>query len=70
MGPDEGKTLKLRTTRVFTSKHISKTQRLSNWEASSLTAAQRSYAAIDAWATLRIYLHLTSSDANNTSLVS
>ncbi|MCR4619435.1 MAG: 3'-5' exonuclease domain-containing protein 2 [Paludibacteraceae bacterium] len=55
---------------ILFSKHISKTQRLSNWEASSLTAAQRSYAAIDAWATLRIYLHLTSSDANNTSLVS
>lgn len=38
---------------------ISKSQRLSNWEASQLTPAQQSYAAIDAWACLRIYNHLT-----------
>lgn len=34
---------------------ISKSQRLSNWEADVLTEAQQQYAATDAWATLRIY---------------
>ena len=37
---------------------ISKGQQLSNWEATYLTDAQQSYAAIDAWACLRIYNHL------------
>lgn len=41
-------------------KKISKNQRLSNWEAPTLTPAQQSYAAIDAWACLRIYKHLSS----------
>ncbi len=36
-------------------KRISKTQRLSNWEAESLTRAQKQYAATDAWACVRIY---------------
>lgn len=39
---------------------ISKSQRLSNWEAAELTAAQQMYAAIDAWACLRIYKYLRS----------
>lgn len=39
---------------------ISKSQRLSNWEASMLTAPQQIYASIDAWACLKIYNHLTS----------
>ncbi|MCM1519121.1 MAG: 3'-5' exonuclease domain-containing protein 2 [Pseudoflavonifractor sp.] len=39
---------------------ISKGQRLSNWEASELTPAQQVYAAIDAWACLRIYHYLKS----------
>lgn len=34
---------------------ISKSQRLSNWEADVLTDAQKAYAATDAWACLRIY---------------
>lgn len=34
---------------------ISKAQRLSNWEAASLTVSQQSYAATDAWACLKIY---------------
>ena len=34
---------------------ISKTQRLSNWEADTLSHAQQEYAAIDAWACLHIY---------------
>lgn len=34
---------------------ISKNQQLSNWEIDSLTESQRQYAAIDAWACLKIY---------------
>ena len=34
---------------------ISKAQRLSNWEAESLTDAQKLYAATDAWACLQLY---------------
>ena len=34
---------------------ISKSQRLSNWEADTLTEAQQLYAATDAWACVRIY---------------
>lgn len=34
---------------------ISKTQQLSNWEICPLRPAQQKYAAIDAWACLRIY---------------
>ncbi len=37
---------------------ISKGQRLTNWEAEELTPQQQRYAAIDAWACLRIYRHL------------
>ena len=39
---------------------ISKSQRLSNWEADVLTDAQKAYAATDAWACLRIYEKLES----------
>lgn len=38
---------------------ISKSQRLTNWEADVLTDAQKQYAATDAWACLRIYEALT-----------
>ena len=38
---------------------ISKGQQLTNWEAPQLTDAQLQYAAIDAWACLRIHDHLT-----------
>lgn len=34
---------------------VSKAQRLSNWEAKSLTQAQQMYAATDAWVCLKIY---------------
>lgn len=34
---------------------ISKNQRLTNWEAETLTEQQQKYAAIDAWACLRLY---------------
>lgn len=36
-------------------KKISKRQRLTNWEADVLNDAQKAYAAIDAWACLKIY---------------
>lgn len=36
-------------------KKISKGQRLSNWEADVLSEAQKKYAALDAWACLKIY---------------
>ena len=37
---------------------ISKGQRLSNWEADVLSDAQKKYAALDAWACLKIYNQL------------
>jgi ribonuclease D len=36
-------------------KKISKNQRLSNWDAYLLTESQKKYAALDAWACLKIY---------------
>lgn len=44
---------------ILFGKKISKNQRLSNWEAPTLTPAQQSYATIDAWACLRIYNYLS-----------
>ena len=38
---------------------ISKNQQLSNWEIDSLTESQRQYAAIDAWACLKIYHYIS-----------
>ncbi len=43
---------------IIFNERISKSQRLSNWEADSLTPSQQTYASIDAWACLRIYNHL------------
>lgn len=43
---------------------ISKSQRLSNWEADILSEAQQKYAALDAWACLQIYNKLTRLDPN------
>lgn len=37
---------------------VSKAQQLSNWEAETLSEAQRSYAAIDAWVCREMYLKL------------
>lgn len=37
---------------------ISKSQRLTNWEADVLTDRQKAYAATDAWACIRIYRYL------------
>lgn len=43
---------------ILFNKRITKGQRLSNWEADELSEAQQMYAAIDAWACLKIYQHL------------
>lgn len=43
---------------------ISKSQRLTNWEAATLTPSQMCYASIDAWACLRIYKLLKSHSFN------
>lgn len=43
---------------ILFGRKISKNQRVSNWEADVLSEAQKSYAAIDAWACLRIYNYL------------
>ena len=40
---------------ILFQKKISKRQRLTNWEAEILTDAQKKYAALDAWACLKIY---------------
>lgn len=43
---------------ILFSERISKGQRLTNWEAAELTAAQQHYAALDAWSCIRIYEYL------------
>lgn len=43
---------------ILFNEKISKSQRLSNWEADVLTDAQKQYAATDAWACLNIYNRL------------
>lgn len=43
---------------IIFGQRISKNQRLTNWEAETLTPSQQSYAAIDAWACLKIYDYL------------
>ncbi|MGV8962180.1 MAG: 3'-5' exonuclease [Candidatus Saccharimonadaceae bacterium] len=43
---------------ILFNRKISKSQRLSNWEANTLKESQKMYAAIDAWACLKIYKHL------------
>lgn len=40
---------------IVLGQRVSKAQRLSNWEAASLTAKQQLYAATDAWVCIRIY---------------
>ena len=45
---------------ILFQKKISKSQRLSNWEATELTHAQQTYASIDAWACINIYEYLKS----------
>jgi len=48
---------------ILFQKKISKNQRLSNWEANELTEAQKKYAALDAWACLKIYEKLCHTNA-------
>ena len=43
---------------ILFNKKIAKNQRLSNWEAKELSEPQKKYAALDAWACLRIYNQL------------
>lgn len=43
---------------ILFGERISKSQRLSNWEADTLTTSQQVYAATDAWACLNIYQKL------------
>jgi len=45
---------------ILFNKRISKNQQLSNWEADVLTDSQKKYAALDAWACLKIYYKLKS----------
>jgi ribonuclease D len=45
---------------ILFGERISKNQRLTNWEAEALTEGQQQYAAIDAWACLKIYNYLRS----------
>ncbi|MCM1020752.1 MAG: 3'-5' exonuclease domain-containing protein 2 [Muribaculum sp.] len=49
---------------IIFNQRISKRQQLSNWEADTLTTPQMNYAAIDAWACLKIYKYLTSGSFN------
>lgn len=43
---------------ILFNKRITKGQQLSNWEADVLSEAQKKYAALDAWACLKIYNRL------------
>ncbi|MDH6303954.1 ribonuclease D [Parabacteroides sp. PF5-5] len=43
---------------ILFGKKISKGQRLTNWEADALSDSQKKYAALDAWACLKIYNQL------------
>ena len=45
---------------IVLGQRVSKAQRLSNWEASTLTPQQQMYAATDAWVCISIYEKLTS----------
>ncbi|MDR1454157.1 MAG: 3'-5' exonuclease domain-containing protein 2 [Tannerella sp.] len=44
---------------ILFGRKISKRAQLSNWETDTLTAPMQQYAALDAWACLQIYRHLT-----------
>ena len=43
---------------ILFGQRLSKAQRLSNWEADQLADSQQHYAALDAFACIRIYQHL------------
>lgn len=50
---------------IIYGEYMSKRQRMSNWEADTLSSAQQAYAALDAWACLRIYRSLMAYEAPN-----
>lgn len=52
---------------ILFGQRLSKTQRLTNWEADSLTPAQQHYAALDALACLKIYEFLRDGNFDPTS---
>ncbi|NLB03273.1 MAG: 3'-5' exonuclease domain-containing protein 2 [Bacteroidales bacterium] len=55
---------------ILFGERISKSQRLSNWDAEQLHPAQLQYAALDAWAVRRIYLCLSAfPPSQNNSLI-
>lgn len=43
---------------ILFDERISKTQQLTNWDSPTLTMSQKRYAALDAWACLRIFITL------------
>lgn len=47
---------------IVLGQRVSKAQRLSNWEASTLTPQQQMYAATDAWVCIKIYERLMSTE--------
>ena len=49
---------------IVLGQRVSKAQRLSNWESSTLTDKQQLYAATDAWVCLRIYKRLLKTPKN------
>ena len=49
---------------ILFDQRISKGQRVTNWEAPTLSTAQMQYAAIDAYACIRIYDHLSGGQFN------
>ena len=49
---------------TFFNERISKAERLSNWERDVLQEKQMTYAAIDAWACIRLYEELESLKAS------
>lgn len=49
---------------IILGKRISKTQQLSNWEAETLSEAQKMYAATDAWVCREMYIKLLRSEKN------
>ena len=64
----EDKSLQKLYANLFGQK-ISKSQRLSNWEAETLTESQIKYAATDAWACVQIYNCLQEMEAEGYELV-
>lgn len=49
---------------ILFGKRISKSQRLTNWEAPTLSESQQNYAALDAYACIRIYKYLIEGNFN------